>query len=149
MTDAEGFEVLRTPAWKAVMRKLLEAGTWVPAADFAGCSASSLALENALADVVMVGLVEYQAAAGYRLRQPALARAAGRELAKSPGLDRVYLTQQREGRLDVGVAMRLADGEVALCVMQVDEPAGLAGSAAAQWAADAVVRCMAGEVAHG
>lgn len=140
MTNAaEAYECLRTPAFKAVMRELLAAGTWVHRAELQGCDAlrggSLVALENALADVVMVGLVEFRPEAGYRIKQPALARQAGRELSKRPDLDRFYLSRQRDGQVDVGVAMRMADGDVALCSMKVPEPQG----AGVQWTVDAVV----------
>lgn len=152
MTDAEGYEVLRTPAFKAVMRELLAAGSWLARWELEGCAAvqraalgSTVALENALADVVMLGLVEFSPATGYRLKQPALARQAGQALAARPDLDRMYVAKQRAGQVDVGVAVRLPDGDVVLCALTAAEPAG----AGVQWAADAVARCMRGEVAHG
>ncbi len=155
MTDAEGYEVLRTPAFKAVMRALLAAGSWLARWELEGCEAlrggSVMALDNALSDVVMLGLVEYSPAAGYRLKQPALARQAGQALAARPDLDRMYVAKQRAGQVDVGVAVRLPDGDVVLCALTAQEPAG----AGVQWAVDAVVAAMgaggrgqAVEVAH-
>lgn len=149
MTDAEGYEVIRTPAFRAVMRELLAAGSWMQRPELEACDAlrggSTMALENALSDVVMVGLVEFSPAAGYRIKQPALARQAGQALAARPDLDRMYVAKQRGGQVDVGVAMRLPDGDVVLCALKADEPAG----AGVQWAVDAVVRSWGGEVAHG
>lgn len=143
-TAAEFYDVLRTPAFKAVMRELLQAGGWLLRTDLEACEAlrgaSILALDNALSDVVMLGLVEWRQGAGYRLVQPKLARDAGRELAAHPELDRWFESRQREGQVDVGAAMRLPGGEVVMCSMKVDAPAG----ADVQWAVDVVSKCMGG-----
>lgn len=141
---AEFYDALRTPAFRSVMRELLKAGGWVLRADLEACEAlrggSTLALDNALSDVVMAGLVEWRQGAGYRLVQPKLARDAGRELAAHPELDRWFVSRQRDGQVDVGAAMRLPDGEVVMCALKVDTPAG----ADVQWAVDAVSKCMGG-----
>lgn len=137
-------DVLRTPAFLAAHEALLRSGTWVGREVFDGLGHLPVPTENALADLVMLGMAEYQRGAGYRLAKPALARAAARDLMAAPGDRRCVRTRQREGALDVGVAVRFGPlaTDVAATVVEVPEPAGLEGLQAAQWAVDCMVRGM-------
>jgi hypothetical protein len=141
---SRGLDVLRTPAFLAAHEALLRSGSWVDRSVFDGLGHLPIPTENALADLVMLGMAEYQPGAGYRLAKPALARAAARDLMAAPGDRRCVRMMQRAGRLDVGVAVRFGPlaTDVAATVVEVPEPAGLEGVQAAEWAVGCMVRGM-------
>lgn len=126
MTAAEGLDVLRTPAYRAALRQLMAAGTWVTREDLAGCAQSPVALEDALADLVMLGQADYQPGAGYRLRQPAVVRQAARVLLAQPDLRERVDMRQVPGGVHVGMARRTGPGalDVVMFGMVVPSPAG-------------------------
>lgn len=127
MTASEGLDILRTPAYKAALRQLMAAGTWVAREDLAGCSHSSVALDDALADLVMLGQAEYLQGAGYRLTQPAVVRRAAKVLLERPDLPRFYQVLQVSGGVHVGAAHRTGPGddEIAMAGFIVPSPEGL------------------------
>ncbi len=126
MTAGEGLDVLRTPAYKAALRQLIAAGTWVAREDLAGCAGSPVALEDALADLVMLGQAEYQRGAGYRIAQPAVVRQAAKVLLEQPHLrERVDMVQVAGG-VHMGIAKRTGPGDLDVLMfgMVVAAPAG-------------------------
>lgn len=144
-TAAEFLEVLQTPSYKAALGLLLASGTWVSRADFDSVAASPVAMDDALSDLVMLGQAEFMPQAGYRLKQPRLARDAGRSLMAQPKLSRQVFVQHRDGQLDVGCAMRLGPDptDVVMVCLKVPAPAGGGGLEEVQWAVDTVVSAMA------
>jgi hypothetical protein len=141
-------EVIRTPAFRDAMRALLRSGTWVQRAVFDGMAHSPMAMDHALSDLVMLGLATFQPAAGYRLAQPPLLREVGRRLALS-GLEREVLTRLNGQTLEVGIAMRDAEGEPVMAGLRVPVPADVAPDQVVQWASDAVCGAFGREVGHG
>ncbi len=141
-------EVIKTPAFKGAMRALLEAGTWVPREVFNGMEHSPVAMDNALADLVMLGLATHQPAVGYRLAQPALLREVGRKLATA-GTQREVLARLEGAEVQVGVALRNASGDLVVLGVRLPVPEGLGPEQAVQWATEAVCGTFVREVAHG
>lgn len=128
MTAAEGLEVIRTPAYRAAFRMLMAAGTWVPREAFEACSDSPLALENALADLVMLGQATYQPAAGYRLAQPALVRQAAKRLMADEGGEPMAMEMQvADQGVRVGIAKRCGPDslDVAMAALVLPVPPNL------------------------
>lgn len=126
MTAGEGLDLLQTPAFRAVTRLLMERGTWVARAEFDALGHLPGPLENALADVVMLGQVEYRGGAGYRLAQAPVVRAAVRGLLERPELERHVQMRQGEGGVHVGMALRRGPDvlDVAMAGVVVPEPDG-------------------------
>lgn len=147
MTAASDFlDLLETPAFKAVHRLLMERGTWVARSEFDALGHLPVPLENALADVVMLGQAVYQRAAGYRLAQAPVVRHAARELMARPAESRWLQMLQAGDEVHVGVAVRRGDAVLmgGLVVPQV------AGSDSVQWAPEMACRVMDSmEVGHG
>lgn len=141
-------EVIKTPAFKDAMRALLRAGTWVQRAVFDGMGHSPVAMDHALSDLVMLGLVNFQQAAGYRLAQPPLLREVARRLAESGG-EREVLGRLNGMEVEVGVAMTNAQGDVVVLGVRMPVPEGLAPADAVAWATEAVCGSFVREVAHG
>lgn len=126
MTAAEGLEILHTRAYKAALRQLMAAGTWVAREDLAGCAQSPVALEDALADLVMLGQADYQQGAGYRIKQPAVVRQAVKALLEQPDLRERVDMRQVPGGVHLGIARRTGPGvmDVTMFGMVVAAPAG-------------------------
>lgn len=124
MTAGEGLDILRTPAYKAALRQLMAVGTWVAREDLAHCSHSPVALEDALADLIMLGQAEYRPDAGYRLKQPSVVRQAAKALLERPKLRHFYQVLHVAGGVDVGAAHRTgpADEDIALARLIVPSP---------------------------
>lgn len=110
MTAGEGLDVLRTPAYRAALRQLIAAGTWVAREDLLGCAQSPVALEDALADLVMLGQADYQQGAGYRIKQPAVVRQAAKALLERPDLQQRVDMLQVPGGVHFGIARRTGPG---------------------------------------
>lgn len=141
-------EVIKTPAFKDAMRTLLRAGSWVQRSVFDGMGHSPVAMDHALSDLVMLGLVNFQQAAGYRLAQPPLLREVAKRLEESGGA-REVLARLNGAEVEVGVAMRDRHGDVVALGVRMPVPDGLAPADAAQWATDAVCGSFVREVGHG
>lgn len=127
MTDAEGLDIIRTPAYRAVLRRLMEAGTWVHPSELQDCSGSPLAMENACADLVMLGEAVYQPAAGYRLAKAPVVRQAVKALMADPHGEpmRMVGRQTKEG-VQMGIARRTGPDpiDVAMAAFFVPQPEG-------------------------
>jgi hypothetical protein len=95
---------------KAVMFDRLQAsGTWMSREDLAqGASSSPVAIDDALADLVLEKKAEYRQAVGYRLAGTVLAREAMRQL-REGGLQRAVCARPVKDEYRVGVAERHAD----------------------------------------
>lgn len=107
MSSGDWMEIIRTPAYRAVLRRLMETGTWVHPSALKDCAGSPLALENACADLVMLGEAVYQPAAGYRLARAPVVRKAVRELLADPHGEPLRMDMiQVNGGLQVGLAKR-------------------------------------------
>ncbi|MBL8387036.1 MAG: hypothetical protein JNK17_02245 [Hydrogenophaga sp.] len=141
-------EVIKTPAFKDAMRALLKAGTWVGREVFDAMEHLPMAMDNALSDLVMLGLATHQPAAGYRLAQPPLLREVGRRLALS-GSDKEVLAKLVGDEVQIGIAMRDAAGEVVMAGVHVPVPDGMAPDQVVQWAADSICGTFVAQgVAH-
>ncbi|MGE0350924.1 hypothetical protein [Hydrogenophaga sp.] len=123
MTAADGLEILHTRAYKAALRQLMAAGTWVPREDLAGCAQSPVALEDALADLVMLGQADYQQGAGYRIKQPAVVRQAAKALLAQPDLRERVDLRQVPGGVHLGMARRTGPGELDVLMFGMVVPA--------------------------
>jgi hypothetical protein len=89
-----------------MLGRLMDSGTWMDReALAAGASLCSLAIDDALADLVLEGKAEYRQGVGYRLRGTDLARQACKKL-RDEGLSRAVLGRQVKGEYRVGVAER-------------------------------------------
>jgi hypothetical protein len=148
MTAAADFlDLLETPAFKAVHRLLMERGTWVARSEFDALGHLPVPLENALADVVMLGQAVYQRAAGYRLAQAPVVRQAARELMAHPEEQRWLQMLQVADGVHVGVAVRQAGGDVLMAGLVVPQPEGCDGL---QWVPEMAHQVMNSmEVGHG
>lgn len=90
---------------------LVAAGTWMSREQLFGLgeTASPLVLEDALADLVVEGRVEYQEGAGYRMVGTPLARRAARDLRRrGTGVKRLFLMQRDSDAIRIGVAEQRA-----------------------------------------
>lgn len=96
-----------------LLGRLQAAGTWVSREVLVqGLGRCTLTLDEALADLVVQGRVQFKAAVGYRLVGEQLARQAAAALARpdGQGLGRVVLGRQVGDVYRVGVAQRAAGG---------------------------------------
>lgn len=95
---------------KAVMLdRLMDSGTWMTREQLgAGASTCAMAIEDAVADLVLEGKAEYREAVGYRLAGSALARAAVAGLRRR-GVRRHVVAQQVKDEYRAAVAEQRAD----------------------------------------
>lgn len=89
-----------------VRDELIASGTWVARARLGHLSSSVVALDDALADLVIEGRAEFREAVGYRIAGTELTRGALRRLHRHPELNRVVLAKQKDLQLRLGVAER-------------------------------------------
>lgn len=122
-TAADLMAVIQTPAYKACLAKLQAAGTWVSRPEFEWITASRVAIDDALADLVMTGWATYRPEAGYRLNRPALQRLACRHLVATPGLQRAVQMRQTRDGVDMAVAQRFGPEPTDIAAVTVQLPA--------------------------
>lgn len=92
-----------------MLERLMTASGWLtPVAMAAGLSTSRMAIEDALADLVVEQSADYKPAAGYRLKGTVLCRQALR-LLKTHGGTRAVRGHPAEGVYRLGVAEARAD----------------------------------------
>jgi hypothetical protein len=109
------------PLRDRMLNRLLGAQGWTKGdALCAGLSTSPVAIEDALADLVVDGQVEYRAQLGYRLAGTALCREAARKL-KTDKCQRAVKAVPFEGGYRIGVA-ELRD-RVGLVLYELEVPA--------------------------
>lgn len=108
--DRGALGVLETPAFKSALEALMRSGSWVERRALDGLAHSPVAMDDALADLVMLGRAEYRAMVGYRLTQPRVVRAAARQLALDPTLQRHVELLQVDVGVHMGVAKRSGPG---------------------------------------
>lgn len=120
---------METPSYKAVMKVLMARGTWVDRAELSSCSTCVPALEDALADMVLAGKVEYRVGVGYRLQHSVLVRHAVRELVSKPDLKKSVRLIQRADGVHLGIAKRTGPDvlDMAMADMVVPLPKGADG----------------------
>ena len=96
---------MSAPKLKDVMLgRLMDSATWMTREQLAdGASTSPLAIDDALADLVLEGKAEYRQAVGFRLKGTDLARQALKKL-RYEGLSRAVLGRQVKDEYRVGVA---------------------------------------------
>jgi len=87
---------------------LIEAGTWVPRIDLNGLTGCAPALDDALADLVIDGVVEHRQAVGYRVKGSDLVRKALRQLVRNPANNRAVVARQVKRQFSIGIAERRA-----------------------------------------
>lgn len=87
-----------------MLDRLMASGTWMSRHALAqGASTSMLAIDDALADLVLEKKAEYRQSVGYRLAGSELTRAAAKTL-REKGLIRAVCGRQVKGEYCVGVA---------------------------------------------
>ena len=88
---------------------LIEAGAWVMREDLDSLTTCAPALDDALADLVIAGTVEYREWAGYRIVGSELVRKALRQLNRNPRLSRCVVARQADRQFTLGIAERRVD----------------------------------------
>ena len=118
---SQGHRPLKT----RMLDRLVAANGWVvPQVLVEGLSTSPVAIEDALADLVVEQLAEFMPAAGYRFKATYLCRQAARQLVQSDDR-RVVLARPDGNTFRVGVAQRMASG---LMVYELEMPLPPAGA---------------------
>lgn len=101
------------PLVTRLVRRLIERGTWVPRDDLADLTTCAPALDDALADMVVLGQIEHRMHVGYRYAGSEVQRRAAQGLLqqrRTQRLDRWLHMDMREDGLHVGVARIHASG---------------------------------------
>ena len=111
----------RRPLKDQMLERLMLATSWQTRQALAeGLSSSPLAIDDALADLVMEQAADFKAAVGYRLQGTALCRQALR-LLKTHGGQRAVKGHPFEGVYRLGVA-EVRDGAVVLFELEMPMP---------------------------
>lgn len=140
---------MKPPLKTQMIERLACAGTWVAGADLAqGFGRSELAIEDALADLVLDGLADYKVAVGYRLRATALCRQAVR-LLKTNGGKRAVRAHVVGDEFRVGVAEQRALGLVMYELALPLPPQGPEHLVQHVRQADAILKFTTGEISNG
>jgi len=138
------------PLKAAMLERLARSGSWVAGPELAaGLSSSQMAIEDALADLVVEQLAEYKAAVGYRLKGTALCRQALR-LLKTEGGARAVCARPLGAEYRVGVAEALAD--LGLVMYELALPLPPEGPDHLQQhmrQAEAIMKFTTGEISNG
>lgn len=102
------------PLATRLVRRLIERGTWVNRADLADLTTCAPALDDALADLVVLGQIEHRQHVGYRFAASEVQRRAAQGLLQQrrehKGLKAWLQMDMREDGLHVGVARFNAAG---------------------------------------
>lgn len=115
---------MSTPIKQQLQRRLMAAGTWMRRAELTmGCRASSLAIEDALADLVIERQAVYRDDVGYRLSGTPLSRQAAKQLLEK-GLTRAVCGRQVKDEYLVGVAEQRAELGLVMYELAMPMPAG-------------------------
>lgn len=114
---------MTTPLKTVLLRRLMASGTWMRRAELTqGCSTSPLAIEDALADLVIDRQAVYRDDVGYRLSGTPLARQAAKTLLEK-GLARAVCGRQVKDEYLVGVAEQQAELGLVMYELAMPMPA--------------------------